>query len=186
MMYVVSQLTFRTAEGAGEYQDHVLEESGFEAILRRVGSQYAVVTLVPVKNREEADAAAGFLRSLRWQGRQPQVIIHTVGGKIAPPPPEAVAIPAEYISDARRRYDESEKARKYREEFRKTEAFRESQRRYQQSAAGRTAQRKYAQSEKGRERRKAYQRSEKGKAARRAYQERRKAALQKLRDAGEL
>jgi len=185
-IFVVAQMSFRTTEDAGDYQEYVFDESGFEAQLRVVGNHYAVITVVEARNKEEADSTAAYLREFTFNDRVPQVTVHTRGDKQITATPTAVEVvsPIDAITEARRRYDESEKAQEYRRKFRQTAAFRRSQQVYQQSSAGRAAQRRYTQTEQGKERRRAYQQSAKGKEARRLYQERRRARLRKLKEQG--
>lgn len=185
-IFVVAQMSFRTTEDAGDYQEYVFDESGFEAQLRIVGNHYAVITVVEADDKEEADSTAAYLREFTFNNRIPQVTIHTRGDKQTSATPTAIEVvaPIDAISEARRRYDESPKAQEYRRKFRQTTAFKRSQQAYQQTSAGRAAQRRYTQTEQGKERRRAYQQSEKGKEARRLYQERRRARLRELKEQG--
>ncbi len=170
--YVISQLAFRTAAEAGDYQDSIYEETGYDAELRRIDTGFNVVTVVEVSDSEEAINVAASLKEFVWEERIPQVVAVTKGGKEVMPLPSDITIATIRETETRKRYEEGAKAKEYRRKFRGSEAFRRSQQRYQQSALGQAAQRVYAQSEKGKTARKAYRQSPKGVAARQAYQER--------------
>lgn len=193
---VVSQMQFRNALDAGEYQDQLFDDTGFEAQVKRTDSGFSVITVVEVKNKSEAEAVQAFLQEFEYEGRKPTVSISSRGGRrLAAPEPEeeeededevdvSDVIDVDRISEARKRYDATPKAQEYRRQFRQSQAFKASQQRYQQSEAGRAAQRRYSQSDQGKTARQAYQQSEKGKAARKAYQERRRQQILELRQKG--
>lgn len=181
MPVVLSVMRFRTTEDAGEYQDIVTEE-GFEPQLRRIDSDFAVVTAVSAEDEFEIQEAQRILSNLRFQGREPQVrVLSDEEVAQARRPREAPRTPTEPAVSPRARGElvteitpTTPEKREFLRKYRQSATFKESQKRYQQSSAGREAQRRYAQSEVGKEKRRAYQQSEKGKKARQDFLDRQK------------
>lgn len=175
MSTIVSILTFRSMEEAGSYQDHLMNE-GYEPEIRRTKEgTLAVITALEAEGPEEVRDVQEELSGLRFDGRDPQVIIlgkSTIEEEEAEP---GTPKPSHKKVTLTTQREQTLREKEYRKAYRQNPNFKMSQQKYQQGSGGREAQKRYTKTEHGKAARENYSKSEKGMKARAEYQARLKA-----------